>query len=288
MMRHDPKWATFNSAYINEKVQFHLQNAFLDEPTEDRVIGLVTHLGLTRDPRARKDMVPSKVWRRIPPDPEIEELKTQRQQLKGDRYQIRGTEVEQEVQRLSTAIRRKEAQRKKTIRENFRKHYFHNRSTWEVEKQARGKDEEYVEPAINLQMPERARLAEILCGQSEDLSIEKLSELRIEAADLMVAICDKRETARRERVEEGTIAEPPERDPFPLLMDKTQCPRCIGDDRQSLHERTFRYCRPSVMCNHFDKEHMMQLEAAKCERPRTVGRQLVGGAMLSIILLEEH
>ncbi|KAK3934127.1 hypothetical protein QBC46DRAFT_454414 [Diplogelasinospora grovesii] len=34
MMRHDPKWATFNSAYINEKVQFHLQNAVLDEPTE--------------------------------------------------------------------------------------------------------------------------------------------------------------------------------------------------------------------------------------------------------------
>jgi len=37
-MRHDPKWATFNSAYINEKVQLHLQNAFLDEPTEDSLI----------------------------------------------------------------------------------------------------------------------------------------------------------------------------------------------------------------------------------------------------------
>jgi hypothetical protein len=39
MMRHDPKWATFNSAYINEKVQFDLQNAFLDELLED---GLIT------------------------------------------------------------------------------------------------------------------------------------------------------------------------------------------------------------------------------------------------------
>ncbi|KFA79087.1 hypothetical protein S40288_07039 [Stachybotrys chartarum IBT 40288] len=31
-MRHNPKWATFNAAYINEMVEYHVQNAVLDEP----------------------------------------------------------------------------------------------------------------------------------------------------------------------------------------------------------------------------------------------------------------
>lgn len=44
MMRHDPKWATFNSAYINEKVQFHLERVVADEPTDDCLIDLFTHM----------------------------------------------------------------------------------------------------------------------------------------------------------------------------------------------------------------------------------------------------
>lgn len=44
MMRHDPKWATLNSVYINEKVKFHLQNKVLGEPTEDSLIGMLTHV----------------------------------------------------------------------------------------------------------------------------------------------------------------------------------------------------------------------------------------------------
>jgi hypothetical protein len=53
------------SAYINEKVQFHLQNAFLDEPTEDSLIGMLSYMGLMHDPRASKDMVPEEVWMEI-------------------------------------------------------------------------------------------------------------------------------------------------------------------------------------------------------------------------------
>lgn len=53
MMRHNPKWATFNSAYIGEKVGFHFQNAFLDEPTEDSLLKMLSHIGHMRDPRAR-------------------------------------------------------------------------------------------------------------------------------------------------------------------------------------------------------------------------------------------
>ncbi|KAK4119899.1 hypothetical protein N657DRAFT_649680 [Parathielavia appendiculata] len=74
MMRHDPKWATFSSAYINEKVGFHLQNAFLEEPTEDSLLAMLSHIGHMRDPRTRRDMVPDQVWDKMPPGPEIEAL----------------------------------------------------------------------------------------------------------------------------------------------------------------------------------------------------------------------
>ena len=73
-MRHDPKWATFNGAYINEKVEFHLQNAFLDESMEDGLIKFFTHISIMRDPRASYDMVPDEVWSTLPPDPDIAEL----------------------------------------------------------------------------------------------------------------------------------------------------------------------------------------------------------------------
>lgn len=72
-------------AYINEKVQFHLQNAFLDEPTEDSLIGLLSHIGLMRDPRASKDMVPDDVRENMPPDPEIDAPRAERARLRGGR-----------------------------------------------------------------------------------------------------------------------------------------------------------------------------------------------------------
>ncbi|KAK4118382.1 hypothetical protein N657DRAFT_675587 [Parathielavia appendiculata] len=67
MLRHDPKWATFNSVYINAKVKFHLQNAVLHEPHEDALIEMLTHISVTRDPRAGRDIVPAEVWRDLPP-----------------------------------------------------------------------------------------------------------------------------------------------------------------------------------------------------------------------------
>ncbi|KAK4101194.1 hypothetical protein N658DRAFT_496494 [Parathielavia hyrcaniae] len=256
MMRHDPKWATFNSAYINEKVGFHLQNAFLDEPTEDSLLAMLSHIGLMRDPQ-------------------IEALKAERAQLKGDQYRIKGTENEDRVRELTRLIASKEAQRKKTIRRAYREDYFYNRPTWDIE--ADESEEEYAEPAVDLQIPERAMLAEILCNQPANLSSEELLELRIQAAELMVSLCDKRETRKRDRIRQrartdvAVKEESPGSDPFPFLMDRKQCPLCIGDETLSHQERTFKYCRPAVMYDHFDRKHAQQLGGVKrmlCNHPK--------------------
>jgi hypothetical protein len=73
----------------------------------------------------------------------------------------------------------------------------------------------------------------------------------------MFILYDKRETVKRGRNQQRAPAdvmvkeEPPGPDTFPLLMESTQCPRCI----LSYEERNFQYCRPAVMYDHFDRAH---------------------------------
>jgi hypothetical protein len=235
-------------------------------------------------------MVPKEVWTGLALDPNIQKLEQQRTTLRQGNYQIEGHHDEKKIRKLTNEIRLKRAQRQKEVVKAYREHYFYHRPTWDIEMQARGEEEEeYVEPVIDVVIPTRARLAEILCHQPDDLNEDQILQCRIEAIDLMVALCDKRETVKRDRVQlrvsperpikaespgvDGEVAPSP--DPFPLLMQATQCPDCIGDERLSINERTFPYCRPAVMNDHFDDHHLArreqaekQRQAIKCEHPK--------------------
>ncbi|KAL7786357.1 FluG domain-containing protein [Trichoderma ceciliae] len=277
-MRHDPKWATFNSAYINEKVEFHVQNAILDEPLEEDLIQLWSHMSMTRDPRAASNMVPDEVWRNMQPDTEITKLKLQRERLKGARFRVEGRDDEAQIRALGRQIKSKTAQRDKKVKIGYRKYYFRNRSTWDIERQLRGEveddeeEEEYVAPAIKLHIPERAELAEILINQPDNPSLKDITKIRVRAAELMTILNNKRETVRSTRIQRRKHAELmvkeelSELNSFPLLMKKTQCPECIGDARLSRNERIFEYCRPTVMNDHFDNEHLKEKERAEQDR----------------------
>ncbi len=81
-MRHDQRFFTFQDAYLNQIAKFHLQNGFLEEEMENQMFRLFAHVSLTRDPRARRDMVPPDVWANLAPDPEITELEERRAELK--------------------------------------------------------------------------------------------------------------------------------------------------------------------------------------------------------------
>ena len=82
----------------------------------------------------------------------------------------------------------------------------------------------------------------------------------------MTALCYKQETVKKKfRQREIQAGKPVKEEslpcnPFPLLMLKTQCPCCIGDERLSFKERTFLYCGPAVMNDHFDREHLEELK----------------------------
>ncbi|KND89228.1 hypothetical protein TOPH_06099 [Tolypocladium ophioglossoides CBS 100239] len=135
------------------------------------------------------------------------------------------------------------------------KYYFYHRPTWEVERQLAKDgqddgDDAYTAPAIDLHIPERTRLAELLCQQPDNLSFDDFTGIPIPVKE-----------------------ESPEPEGFPLLVEKTQCPRCIGDEAMSVEERNFSYCRPAVMNDHFDREHLDTMKKTErdgfvvCERP---------------------
>lgn len=294
-MRHDPRFFTFQDAYLNENVEYDLQNALLGEEQEEELFQQFALAGLTRDPRARRNMVPEEVWARLPPDPEIQALEKRRDELRNGQYRVRGAEREAEIRRLTEEIGRKNTQRDERIITIHRKHYFQNRSTWDIDRLFLGEgEEEYIEPEIDLQIPERAELARLLRNQPRHLTDEDLFRLRIKVTDLTVALCGKKEscqvrkrgTGNRGRAqctsrpalpllppvkEESPVQVPvpePSPDPFPLLMDPNQCPDCIGDERMILQERTFRYCRPTVRNDHFDDAHLKDRERTeRCGEP---------------------
>ena len=129
MIRHDPKYFTFQSAYLNEKAKFDLQNTFLEEKKEDQLFRLFAHVSLTQDPRATRDMVPDFVWANLQPDPEIAELEERRTELKQGQYRFQGREDEAEIRQLTEMIRSKRQQREKQIVKDYREYYFYNRPT---------------------------------------------------------------------------------------------------------------------------------------------------------------
>ncbi|GAW21824.1 hypothetical protein ANO14919_113490 [Xylariales sp. No.14919] len=179
--------------------QFGIQSAVLGELPDTGLIRLFTHMSMTHDPRAAKNMVPDKVWHAIPADPEIEKLERQRQMLKEGRYRINSKDTETEVRDLTEDV-----------------------------------EEEGLNPTVSLRVAERSCLAQILWNQPADLGSDDLFYRRIQATELMTALCLKWETKKRDqrrvrmqahtRIEE----ESPRPDPSPLLMYKTQCPFALG------------------------------------------------------------
>jgi hypothetical protein len=104
MMRHNPKWATFNSIYINEKVEFDQQNAVLDEPMEDGLIKFLTYTSIMRDPRASYDMLSDEVLDSLPPDPKSGNWRACRNELKNGKYRLQGSDNENDVRQLAVQI----------------------------------------------------------------------------------------------------------------------------------------------------------------------------------------
>ncbi|KAK7906344.1 hypothetical protein PG985_016350 [Apiospora marii] len=178
----------------------------------------------------------------LAPDPEIEALKQRREILKDGRYRYKGqdrkSESCQEHQNETSATRPRGISRgRPQVKKNWR--------NWRKP----GK------PEIDLQIPERRRAGWGGVSSFSTGSAHLRGDAGAHLFTLSTLCSDSAKAGRRldaptqrAQVQPNiTDATPPDPHIFPLLMLKTQCPRCIGDGRLSYQERTFTYSRPAVM-----------------------------------------
>ena len=90
-MRHDPFTGVFNGAYLNHRVRFNVQDAFLEEDlSDDGLTRIFTHMSITCNENAPA-RIPKTVIDALPLDLEIIELKRRHSKLKHiiqDRYKF--------------------------------------------------------------------------------------------------------------------------------------------------------------------------------------------------------
>ena len=285
-MRHNPNSAVYNAAYINERVRFDVLSAVLERPSADGILRMLTHMSLMRDPRAPVH-VPDDVLAAFPPDPRIVDLEEQRAQLKAGAYRIQGTEVEVEVRRLTSEIGIARTRRRNIISQEFRADYFRRRPIEDIERQNSGQqEEEYTEPVVEHQIPERAQLAELICNHVTGITPQEIVARRIHFASLMLGLCRRREVPRRYRLRVALPQPPlikeespaPDLEPFPLVLGNSQCPICIGDESKSYEERMGSFCRPAKMMDHVERSHLKGRDPhakIECYHPACKSQELV-------------
>ncbi|KFY20821.1 hypothetical protein V491_03397 [Pseudogymnoascus sp. VKM F-3775] len=270
MIRYNANSALYNGHYANEKVRFDVQSAGLGRPSVGGVLRMLTHMSLMCNPRAPVH-IPEEYLAALPPDPVITALEQEREQLKAGAYRIKGTSIEAEVRRLTAAIGSARTKCRNIISQEFRDEYFRRRPTEDIERHNNGQlEEEYIEPVVEYEIPERTQLVKLICPRVADTTPQNAVKRRIQVAELMLALCKCREVPSRYRPRVGIPApsifkeESPELGPLdpvvPLKYRNKHCPFCDGE-----------FCRPATMMNHVERIHLKGVDPKakkECHYPR--------------------
>jgi hypothetical protein len=144
-------------------VRFDIQSAVLERPSADGVLRILIYISLICNPRTPIH-IPDNVLAALPPDPDVTILEQEREKLKARVYRVQGTDIEAEVRRLTTVIGSTRSRHRNIISKEYRTDYFRRRPTEDIEKQNSGqREEEYIEPVVQYQIPQRIQLANLIC-----------------------------------------------------------------------------------------------------------------------------
>jgi hypothetical protein len=190
----------------------------------------------------------------------------------------------------------------------YRKDYFYQVHNVMMKRQlhrhldtADDDDTEEPEPPIEHQLAERMRVQELLCDLAKDLSSREIVSRKIHAVDAMTALASRQEPQTRKPKPapawEGLVKkEPspstpspdpfPQLDEFPLILGKTQCIFCIGNERYTYDKRTRAFKRVSHMWDHIENLHLKHLDQQiACDHPVCKAQGVV---LNSVMLFKNH
>jgi Tfp pilus assembly protein PilO len=291
VMRHDPMTGCLANAYLNHRVGFNVQDAYLErDPSADGLTRAFTHMSIRCNPEVTKD-IPKSVLDQLPPDPDIARLSDQ---VKHKSYSLklkykfikRAPKVDREeyVQMRRNLINAEKRYKDEmaTVYQEACRRRFHDE---ELERQLRGEyTEKEVEPMLVHHLPERNNLQKILSDFNTSQSAEEITDRKVRAIDSMVALASQRELRRpilkKDNEDRPNIPAREEEDTaspstgfqqsVPLILDKTQCIYCIGDERLSHVDRTRKFSRVSHMMTHVENVHLRREPAGAawvCHHP---------------------
>lgn len=197
-MRHNPETAIFQK-YLNPKLNFSVQAAMLERPTDEILLKAMSHMSLTRDPaapvKAPKSYVDS-----LPQDDNLLNLEKEREELavylKTEFGAIKYANEDDltKYKKLCAAVKAAKVKRTTEANIRYRKLYYKSIQKAEIEQQGNDfKDTPYVEPVINHQLQERRRVQEIMYNTSKKAHGPDGREQRVLAVGVLLALCRRRE-----------------------------------------------------------------------------------------------
>ncbi|KAL3957291.1 hypothetical protein ACCO45_007869 [Purpureocillium lilacinum] len=274
VMRHDPLTGCLQNAYQNHRVGFNTQDAFLErDPSADGLTRAFTHMSIRCNPEVPKE-IPKSEMDKLEPDPEVVELTNQ---VKRKAIQIRQEygfiknapkEVKQEYEQLRRDLKSAGKAFRDDMTKVFQNEYRRRMHNAELERQLSGiAIEDHTEPSIQHALEERTQLQALLCDFDTNMSLEDITDRKIRAIDLMVHLASRREVRRpRPSPSPCEIDDSPARSPdpeplpkmeeIPLVLGKTQCIYCVGDEQLPYVGRMRSFNRVSHMMDHVEKVHL--------------------------------
>lgn len=288
VMRHDPMTGCVQNSYLNRRVGFNTQDAFLErDPSADGLTKAFTHMSIRCNPEVPKE-IPKAELDKLPPDPEIVDLTRRVQQLSMQiKYEHRFMNAAPEqVQRDYKQLQRELKNAEKAFRDDMTKVYqeacrrrIHNA---ELEQQLSGMAvKEKTEPTLQHRLEERTQVSSVMCDFRVDLTGQEITDRKISAIDLLVRLAARREVPppRSSRVSDTDSRESspneeqsaPKIEEFPLVLGKTQCIYCVGNEQLPYADRMRTFKHVSHMMDHVENVHLRHELSAPgffCRHPR--------------------
>jgi hypothetical protein len=251
-------------AYMNERVQFDVQAAFLGRPSADAALKATSHGSRYIDPRAPTTLHDScqQLLRTHPTAVKCRQLRdslsTEARRVFGTIKKAAGTEIYEAYSQACAALQALKVKLRRDAVKKSRDEFFDTIDADEIDKQLDlsllDLEEKHWEPeAIKHIMPERRRVAELICGQPADSTEEVALEHRILTIEALVAFCKVQEMQPQQKrgydrawgivdKDTTTLVEPNQ--PGMIYSDR-QCPFCFKE-----------LCRPRKMREHAESQHL--------------------------------
>lgn len=232
-------------------------------------------------------------------DPDIVDLEQQTRDLK-DKIKSEHRFIKQapkqdqvEYQELQKQLTSTKKSLKKEIDNAKRKEYFFSIHNEIIKRQLKRQQKPNVsqndkadsEPVYVHQLRERARLQQVLCDLSKDLSPQEIRTRKILAVNLITALSSRQELqTQKSRLTRASLSAlkqhspPPQLPNFPVVCQKTQYIFCLRNKQLSYKQRTFTFSRVSHIIDHVERVHLKHQpvsERVLCHHPVYVSRNLI-------------